>query len=1432
MFKRFTLLLVTAILGLALHAQIPAGYYDAAAGKTGDILRAALRDITTSGHVKLPYTSSSFDVWDAYAVTDVRPSPNNTIIWDMYSDIPSGSPAYTFTIFTDQCGTAAVEGDCYSREHCMPNSWWGGLDNPSNPQYTDLHHLFPSDQYVNNRKSNYIVAETNAPTWTSTNGSELGPCSLAGFTGTVFEPINEYKGDFARAFFYLATRYMNNLSTWRNTYSSYDSKYIIATTGGNYLQWYIDMLVRWHNQDPVSQKEIDRNNNIYYNTPQANRNPYIDHPEYVCQVWTSSYCASVPVIINIINTPVYPNAANTVAVTADITDNGSITSATLQWCTDGSSFGNSITMTLNGAPNYITSTAIPAQSAGTTVTYRIIAIDNDGNPTTSAINSYTVLKNEPSNHPTGFGCGTTTGSSISLTWTDATGSVLPDAYLIKASSVGFASIADPVDGTAEADGSFVKNVTQGTQTVSFSGLSGSTTYYFKIYPYTNSLSNINYKTAATIQTSTCITSAVGSGSGCATDLIISEYVEGTGSNKYIELYNNTGAAVNLNNYKLRLFANGGTTAVQDITLSGTLNDQSTIVYKNASATAYTGTATVCDATNYNGNDAVALYKISTSSYVDIFGRIGENPGTAWTSGSFTTLDKTLVRNSNITSGVTVNPASGFPTLATEWTQNNVDVVSFLGSHTMACGSSCSSPTIQSSVINFTAVSQTSLTINWTNGDGTSRIVVMKQGSAITGSPIAGTTYVANSAFGSGSTLNTGEYVVYNNSGSSVPITNLTAGLTYYIAIFEYNCTAGSQLYLTPAAAANVITYSLVTGATPDNQYCLTTSIGFTTSIDFTSTGTFTANTYTAQLSNATGSFSSPVSIGTLISNANSGTINCTLPANTPSGTGYLIRVVSNGPALTGSVSNTFEIVLYAPCIAPASASSSRNNFCVDDAGTIDLSVTGGSGSILAWYSGSCTGTLVGTGNPLTIPSPSVTTTYYAKWENACSNSSCASVTVTPLSYVTASVSIAASPSGAICSGTSVTFTPTPVNGGTPGYQWKVNGSNVGTGATYTSSTLANADVVTCVMTSNASCATGSPATSNAINMSVNSSLPASVSIAAAPAGAICPGTSVTFTPTPVNGGTPGYQWKVNGSNVGTGATYTSSTLANADVVTCVMTSNASCATGSPATSNAINMSVNSSLPASVSIAASPSGAICSGTSVTFTPTPVNGGTPNYQWNVNGSNVGTGATYTSSTLANADVVTCVMTSNASCATGSPATSNELILTVYENPTLNLGLDVNACSDQSIVLEAGAGFSSYLWQDGSTNQTLVVDSAMNGLGSSIYYALVENAQGCQASDTIVVTLSLCVGIHEDGEETAFLFWPNPVHEFLQVFINGGRQEQGYIQLTDMSGRNILLKEVSICAGEQLVTLNLGGFPSGIYQLRLLTNDGIYRQKIVIN
>ena len=248
------------------------------------------------------------------------------------------------------------------------------------------------------------------------------------------------------------------------------------------------------------------------------------------------------------------------------------------------------------------------------------------------------------------------------------------------------------------------------------------------------------------------------------------------------------------------------------------------------------------------------------------------------------------------------------------------------------------------------------------------------------------------------------------------------------------------------------------------------------------------------------------------------------------------------------------------------------------------------------------------------------------------------------------------------------------------------------------------------MTATATCATGSPASSTAVTMTVNPLLPASVSISAAPAGAICAGTSVTFTATPTNGGTaPVYQWQLNGTNVGTNsATYSNSGLANGDVVHVIMTSDLTCVTGNPATSNDVTMTVNPVLPVSVTIAAD-SNPVCAGTTVNFTATPVNGGlTPAYQWIVNGSNVGASAATYSYVPVNGDVVSVVLTSSETCQSGGPATSNTETMTV--NTVLPVSVTITAdanpvCAGTTVNFTAtpvnGGLTPVYQWQVNSSN-----------------------------------------------------------------------------------------------------------------------------------
>jgi endonuclease I len=254
----------------AAIAQPPAGYYNNATGLTGATLKTALYNIIKN-HTIISYSA----LLNAYYTTDDKP---NGKVWDMYSDIPGGIPPYEFT-FGSSCGSANYnEGDCYNREHSFPKSWFGDVS----PMNSDIFHIYPTDYKVNNERNNFPYGEVNNPTWTSLNGSKLGASSSPGYSGTVFEPIDSFKGDFARSYFYMATRYQNIIASWQNIGTA--NVVLDGTSFPCFDQWFLNVLLAWSSLDPVSQKEIDRNNTIFTNF-QHNRNPYIDHPEYINAIW-------------------------------------------------------------------------------------------------------------------------------------------------------------------------------------------------------------------------------------------------------------------------------------------------------------------------------------------------------------------------------------------------------------------------------------------------------------------------------------------------------------------------------------------------------------------------------------------------------------------------------------------------------------------------------------------------------------------------------------------------------------------------------------------------------------------------------------------------------------------------------------------------------------------------------------------------------------------------------------------------------------------------------------------------------------------------------------------------------------------------------------------------------------------------------------------
>jgi gliding motility-associated-like protein len=273
--------------------------------------------------------------------------------------------------------------------------------------------------------------------------------------------------------------------------------------------------------------------------------------------------------------------------------------------------------------------------------------------------------------------------------------------------------------------------------------------------------------------------------------------------------------------------------------------------------------------------------------------------------------------------------------------------------------------------------------------------------------------------------------------------------------------------------------------------------------------------------------------------------------------------------------------------------------------------------------------------------------------------------------------------------------------------------------------------------------TSQGATEQDVDVTGNISAPVSPSVSiASSANSICAGTPVTFTAIPVNGGAaPVYQWQVNGNNTGTNsAAFTSGTLANGDVVDCVMTSNAACAAPANITSNSIAMIVNPLLSPSVSITAS-AAAVCTGTQVTFTATPVNGGAaPVYQWQVNGSSAGTNnAEFTSSSLADGDVITCIMTSDVACGVPAPATSNSLAETVYPLPTVAAGGNKTINEGSSTVLNATdtGDIADITWSPPTgLSSSKVLNPVASPATTTTFTITVTTTTGCTATDSATI------------------------------------------------------------------------------------------------
>jgi endonuclease I len=309
-----------------------------------------------------------------------------------------------------------------------------------------------------------------------------------------------------------------------------------------------------------------------------------------------------------------------------------------------------------------------------------------------------------------------------------------------------------------------------------------------------------------------VAGTVGGQGGYAEDLFFSEYIEGSSYNKALEIFNGTGSGVDLSDYRIEVYFNGNPDPSAQLDLSGTLSNNG--VYVLAHSSADPAILAVTDITNnyvvnFNGNDAIALRKISTNGFLDIFGVIGDDPGSAWTDdGGYSTSEKTLVRQPSVVSGITTNPSGtgpeAFTTLATEWDLYPADTFADLGAHTFeGGGEEVDPPTLQASQIVSFPTSST-VALEWTPGDGTRRIVKVNTANSFT-PPADGTNPSADPAWNG-----SGEQVVFNGATQIIEglpfngceVTNLEPLTTYWFRVYEYNGTGSYTRFLTTTATGN------------------------------------------------------------------------------------------------------------------------------------------------------------------------------------------------------------------------------------------------------------------------------------------------------------------------------------------------------------------------------------------------------------------------------------------------------------------------------------------------------------------------------------------------------------------------------------------------------------------------------------------------------
>lgn len=776
--KKSLLIVLCYFLGGILFAQIPQGYYDGTDGLSGDQLKAALNNII-KGHTTYPYSSSSTDVWDILKEADRDPNNANNVI-GLYSG------------FSMDAAAEYNSGDGWNREHVWAKS--RGDFGTTQGAGTDVHHLRAADISTNSARNNRSFAESANDPYVDASGSYNGPTgSYTSSSEYVWKPRAEVRGDVARMIFYMATRYEGDAGEPDLELTDQ----ILSNTDKSPLHGRMSDLLLWHQQDPVDDAERNRNDIVY--SYQNNRNPFIDHPEFVALIWSGTP-STAPFFTS---TPVTSGSVGS-AYQYNVTSGGGAAAVTIT----GSTVPSWLTLTDNGD-----GTASLSGTPGTSGTYSVVLNITDGTDSDTQSFDITITTNgggsgsatdllfseyiEGSSFNKAIEVANFTGASVDLSayvikkqtngagsWSTGlslTGSLADGDVYVVANSSASATIlaqADYSGGIGELtfngndalglfkndvlidaigvfnsaatfgqDVTLVRNAEVNSPNVTYT-ISEWTTYsqdtfdhlgshtmsggpvsnppFFTSTAVTDGQVGVGYSysittgggaaalsiTASSIPTwlslvdnndgtadlngtpstagaysvqiqvtdgtdsdiqSFDITITGGGGSGNASDLLFSEYIEGSSFNKALEIANFTGASVDLSAYVIKKQSNGVGSWSTGLSLAGSLADGDVYVVANSSANAsilaqadYSGGNSEL---TFNGNDALGLFK--NDVLIDAIGVFNN----AATFGQ----DVTLVRNANINS-----PNATYTT--SEWTSYGQDTSTDLGSHTMNTGS--------------------------------------------------------------------------------------------------------------------------------------------------------------------------------------------------------------------------------------------------------------------------------------------------------------------------------------------------------------------------------------------------------------------------------------------------------------------------------------------------------------------------------------------------------------------------------------------------------------------------------------------------------------------------------------------------------------------------------------------------------------------------